>query len=490
MGIREEIFRQFNQGNGEWKQFIKSIRISNIHGWQGQEIRFDYPVVAIVGENGIGKSTILKSAVCAYRNKRNKDFYPSKMFVKTRWDEDALRGASIEYRVRQGNEERILKWKKTKDWGFTPKSKKPERNVFFLDISRTLPKDAAAGYAKIAMTATSELGEGTNLNETAIKDLSYVLGYEYSNARFVGTNVNTNREIGLLTRDCGEISQFHQGAGEDSMLDMFKLLQEIPSYSLLVIDEVENSLHPQAQRRFINLLLKMSKDKKLQIILSTHSPFVLEELPEKARIMLLRLSGPKEIVYEVSSRYALSTIDENPHPELYVFVEDEEATALFWEIMKRYSEKYTEYAQRLLVKAVGSYSVVKTLDDLAKNGRLPYPAVGIIDGDQKDVCPNCLSLPGNLAPEIMVFRGLKSLNWNRLDERFGIGAGNLFSILDNTVLLPDHHEWTSFLGDKTKKSKDIVWSIMVEEWCEQCLSEEDAHCFIESVEDGFARLLG
>lgn len=33
-----EISRQFNQGDGEWKQFIKSIKISNIHGWTGHEV--------------------------------------------------------------------------------------------------------------------------------------------------------------------------------------------------------------------------------------------------------------------------------------------------------------------------------------------------------------------------------------------------------------------------------------------------------------------
>lgn len=97
-----EIFRQFNHGRGEWKQFIKSIKISNIHGWNGQEVLFDFPVVAIVGENGIGKSTFLKAAACAYANKSGQTFYPAKMFVRTRWDEADLSHATIEYKVRQG----------------------------------------------------------------------------------------------------------------------------------------------------------------------------------------------------------------------------------------------------------------------------------------------------------------------------------------------------------------------------------------------------
>ena len=481
MGEIQEIMRQFNHGEGEWQQFIKSIKVSNLHGWTGQEITFRFPVVAIVGENGIGKSTFLKAAVCAYENNRGKTFYPSNMFISTRWDASALAGAEIVYKVRIGNQEKVLRWRKTNDWGFSPKGKKPRRNVYFLDISRTLPLDATAGYAKIAKTAATEVGNETVLTSESIHDLSYVLGQQYNNARFVGTNVNTSREVGLLTKSYGEISQFHQGAGEDSILDIFKLLQDIPNQSLLIIDEVENSLHPQAQRRFIRYLLKLSRKKKLQIILSTHSPFVLEELPPVGRIMLMQLSDKKDVIYEVSTNFALSTIDDIGHPELFAFVEDEEAEALFWEIVKLHQENYDEICKRIAVKPVGSYSVVNTLNSLSKQGKLPNEGFGIVDGDKRTECPDCLGFPGTQAPERQVLLDLKEKGWNNLDSRFGVGAGNLFKHLNDATLLDDHHEWTAYIGDKIKKSKDSVWSILIEEWCKQCLGEETVTNFIGAI---------
>lgn len=486
MGEIQEIFRQFNQGNGEWKQFVKSIKITNIHGWNGQKIEFRFPVVAVVGENGIGKSTFLKSAVCAYKNKNSKDFYPSKMFMSTQWDETAMSGATIEYEIRQGDVHKNLKWKKTSDWGFTPKKSKPERNVYFLDISRTLPLDATAGYAKIAMTSNAETGNGSELNEDSICEISYVLGQNYTNARFTGTNVDANREVGLLTKDCGEISQFHQGAGEDSILDTFKLLQDIPPQSLLVIDEIENSLHPQAQRRFVQYLLKLSRRKKIQIILSTHSPFVLEELPAAARIMLVKLSDRKDIIYDVSSEYALSTIDEREHPEIYIHLEDEEAVTFFWEILKKDNERYDEFSKKISTRIVGSCSVVNTLNDLARQNKLPYKSISIVDGDKKEEYPNCIGLPGHRAPEKMVFEDLKARDWERLNERFGIGAGSLYQYFNDAMLLPDHHEWTTYVGDRVKKSKDNVWSIMVEEWCKQCLETEESNEFIRKISEYLA----
>lgn len=480
-----QIMNKFRNGssNSEWKNFIESIKITNIHGWTGQEVQFRFPVVAIVGENGIGKSTFLKAAACAYKNTSGKTFYPSNMFVSTRWDETALTDATIEYKVRLGNQDRSLRWRKSKDWGFSPKKEKPERNVFFLDISRTLPLDATAGYAKIAKLANSEAGTETALTPESIEKLSYVLGQSYTNARFVGTDVNVDRKIGLLTKNYGEISQFHQGAGEDSILDLFKLLQDIPQQSLLIIDEVENSLHPQAQRHLVRYLLSLARKKKLQIILSTHSPFVLDELPPVARIMLIQLSDKKEIIYDVSTNFALSTIDDKSHPDLYVFLEDEESISLFCGILRKAEKQYSDLSKKISTRAIGSATVVEQLDKLSKKKLLPYKTLCIVDGDQSDENSSCLALPGQKSPEEQIFRDLKSKNWDNLDNRFGIGAGSLFKYLDDAMLNPDPHTWPEHVGDCIKESKDVVWNIMIRAWCEQCLDPKVANQFIEKVAD-------
>lgn len=490
MRALEELLKKYENGAENWQNFLKSIKITNVHGWNGQEIEFKFPIVAIVGENGIGKSTFLKAAVCAYQNKNGKTFYPSKMFMSTKWDKDGLDGALIEYKVKLGNTERLLKWKKTKDWGYAPKKNKPQRNVFFLDISRTLPLDATAGYAKIAMNANSEAGREIVLEQDSITDLSYVLGQSYSKGRFINTDIDESKEVGLLKKKYGEISQFHQGAGEDTILDVFRLLQEIPEQSLLVIDEVENSLHPQAQRRFVKYLMKCALKKKLQIILSTHSPFVLEELPPKSRIMLQQLSDQKNIVYGVSTKYALNIIDDIEHPEMYIHVEDKEAEKLFLNIIKTDKDIYEELIKKIVVQPVGSCTVVKTLNDLASDSKLPYDSISIVDGDSSKECPRCMSLPGNLAPEKMVFSDLKSKNWNKLDERFGIGAGSLFKYLEDAMLIPDHHNWTTYVGDKIKESRDTVWDILTDEWCKQCLSEKEKNDFIQEIKskcDSFSK---
>ena len=73
-----EIIKISNQFQaGAWPQFLEMLEINGLRGWTGQSINFNFPVVAIVGENGSGKSTALKVAACAYENKvASKIYYP------------------------------------------------------------------------------------------------------------------------------------------------------------------------------------------------------------------------------------------------------------------------------------------------------------------------------------------------------------------------------------------------------------------------------
>lgn len=101
-------------------------------------------------------------------------------------------------------------------------------------------------------------------------------------------------------------------------------------------------------------------------------------------------------------------------------------------------------------------------------------SIAIVDGDKINECSNCqIGLPGQKAPEKQVIEDLKAINWQNLDGRFGIGAGILFQVLQEAVLEPDHHDWTTYIGNHIKQSKSYVWSVLVEEWCKQCLDTDE-----------------
>lgn len=109
-----------------------------------------------------------------------------------------------------------------------------------------------------------------------------------------------------------------------------ELLQaDLPRYGLVLIDEIESSLHPRAQRRLIRDLSEQCRQRELQIILSTHSPYILEELPPQARMYILKSQGLRKVMTGVSPEFALTKMDDDVYPECDCYVEDGNSK-IFW----------------------------------------------------------------------------------------------------------------------------------------------------------------
>src|SRR5947209_8695766 len=85
-----------------WPQRLESIEIHGLRGWQGQRVDFKFPIVAICGENGSGKSTILQCAASVYAMPEGQSWFASDFFPDTAWD--AITNATIKYTIRQGQE--------------------------------------------------------------------------------------------------------------------------------------------------------------------------------------------------------------------------------------------------------------------------------------------------------------------------------------------------------------------------------------------------
>ena len=52
----------------DYGKYLRSMRINRARGLTGAEVRFDFPVTALIGPNGGGKSTVLVAAACASGN--------------------------------------------------------------------------------------------------------------------------------------------------------------------------------------------------------------------------------------------------------------------------------------------------------------------------------------------------------------------------------------------------------------------------------------
>jgi predicted ATPase len=68
--IRDSVIRDLLEKvrKQNYQQYLVAIRLEKIRRFQGAQITFDFPVTALIGPNGGGKSTVLNAAACAYTN--------------------------------------------------------------------------------------------------------------------------------------------------------------------------------------------------------------------------------------------------------------------------------------------------------------------------------------------------------------------------------------------------------------------------------------
>jgi predicted ATPase len=458
---------KWQQGDGRWPKRLEWLEINNIRGWTGQRFEMRFPIMAVVGENGAGKSTILQAAASVYsQGDLKSERYASDFFPDTAWDR--IRDASIAYSVREGDHRRQGSIRKPTDrWRGNPERR--ERHVDYVDLSRIQPVSARLGYVKLANPAYSEISAIEFANDRLAR-VSEIMGRPYDSARMAWVEDAPTRLVPVLEHWGSSYSGFHQGAGETTVAEL--LQTDMLPTSLVLIDEIESSLHPRAQRRLIRDLADKCRDLELQIILTTHSPYVLEELPLEARAYIVggRRNEDRQIVYGVSPEFAMTRMDESSHPEVEVYVEDSRAERLVVEVLAAHEPSYVSRCQ---VIPYGAASVGQSLGQMVADGRFPRPSCVFLDADRAE-SPGCHLLPGDDAPERVVFEQLQEREWGGIATRLGRAFADVADALGRTMTMGDHHEWVRSAASALTLDSDTLWQAMTADWATSCLSAEEA----------------
>lgn len=60
---------------GDFPKHLEWIELDGVRGWTGQRTDFNFPIVAICGENGAGKSTIIQAVASIYESTTEDKFF-------------------------------------------------------------------------------------------------------------------------------------------------------------------------------------------------------------------------------------------------------------------------------------------------------------------------------------------------------------------------------------------------------------------------------
>ena len=249
----------------------------------------------IGGGNASGKSTVLFAAACAYRvpGAGVKDFVPSTLFPdyrpKVGAREDPKQEIVIEFDYSTPDGRRSMRWRRTKGWNRSFLGRKnatqPERPVYLRTLSNLSNPSEVRGV--LSMSRLSSAPRETPLTASQIAFAQQMLPFRYAEVVNLSSTSGTKNLLFAAQERGAEYSELHMAAGERAILRLSRDIAQLEG-ALVLIDEVEAGLHPWVQQLLMLQLQQLALRNDLQVVVTTHSPVVLDSVPAHGRIFLER----------------------------------------------------------------------------------------------------------------------------------------------------------------------------------------------------------
>ncbi|WP_454745908.1 ATP-dependent nuclease [Ciceribacter selenitireducens] len=378
-----------------YDKYLKSMKIT-ARAFTNEELRFDFPVTAVIGTNGGGKSTVLGAAALAYKETKPRNFFP-----KSNVGDNSMANWRIDYVAI--DRRRDSKSGFSRNAHFTSskwrRDEPLEREVLFFPIQRTVPAAEQTRFKKYIGMNKLKSAIITDLNEDVKKYSGAILGKDLSGYKSARKDKKDKDSIFLGEQKSKDFSQFHFGAGEASIIEMVSKIVAASDYSLILIEEIENGLHPVAVRKMTEFLIQMAIDKNLQVIFSTHSEDAIDILPPEAIWACVEGRALQGKLTIESLRAITGSVEKSQ----VIFVEDEFAIDLVTEIIRQNVAAALSAVE--IHKAGGYPYVCQVTDHHNKNPSIKSTAYAVVDGDQDQVddeVKNIYCLPEGI-PESVVY---------------------------------------------------------------------------------------
>lgn len=173
------------------------------------------------------------------------------------------------------------------------------------DKTRDSIDEKVTKIEELLISINNELSESVQKNKSKLQDLIYMLEDKHDiHLNFSDADVNINTDYGnipyeiLLGEEDYKLSLENWGSGTqnrtlilNSIFHAKNVIEqdgESKITPLLIIEEPESFLHPSAQADFGRILQDLSKKLEVQVIVTTHSPYLLSHHNPNSNILIKR----------------------------------------------------------------------------------------------------------------------------------------------------------------------------------------------------------
>lgn len=437
---------------------IKQIKIINFRGLNDCTVAFGERITAICGKNGTSKSTILGIAaqmfnfetdytkqpvvdLKKYKSLAGKPF--SSQFsehFRLSSTHDTPSSMNVDVSIYDGAEEKDLDKLKLglylRSNHSSPRatvrnntttngasdSRKVTHPVIYLSMKRLTPVPDRQKYT------VSDIDNYMTENKSEFISLSsYILGVRGSNALTKTGGTINSMVVSGVKYDHQSVSVGEDNLGQilQAIFSFRKLKAEYPDYhgGMLLIDEIDAGLFPAAQRRLLEKMTSLSKELNLQIIFTTHSPEVINNIARLSKndgtnyklAYLTNTYGKLEVKEDYTwadikldlFNETVQSSDKDKLQRVNVFFEDKENFDFFTALVTRRDVNKLLNLHKDITLGCKNY-----LQLLSKKVPGFYKsAVIVLDGDVKDSkYENVVKLPKELPPDQLIFEFLYNLD--------------------------------------------------------------------------------
>ena len=338
-----------------------SIKIKNIKGIV--ELTYKLPassgVYLLTGANGTGKTTLLSAL------NRMGD---NQAFAQNFSEEQTIPGQhSIEYTI---DEQSVTYQRKNQRWTPSPRSQSKLIEGYKYHKTYFL---TATGLRLYQQSNINLEGQRYNVSEGMISSLNTIFSTErFSQLKYIKVRdirgrqrvLHRNNKLYILKDPSGKwYSELSFSLGERMVLNALDYISDIPSQSMLLIDEIELALHPIAQILFYNYLEEKAREKNIVIIISTHSATLIKRA-KKIQYLEKNDEGYITMIDNIRSAYVLKdlSIESDNNPDYLFFVEDIMAKEYLTKVLEALDKK-DRHLTNICIKVipVGPYEQVLNL---------------------------------------------------------------------------------------------------------------------------------
>lgn len=356
------------------QQKIDSLHIDKLKGLEGFDISFeDKNITAIFGENGCGKSTVLHALACFYRaeDPNAETNYFTRFFKKV--GGAAWAGSKMTAQFTINDISSTIVYEKAADRWKPRINQRLQRNTYYIGIDSCVPSIEKETVTKTSYSMnTTEDVANKNL---IIRAASQIMGRCYED--YAKPHCGKRKYKKVNVRGGIQYTSLSMGAGEQRIFTILDKIYSAPEYSLILVDELDLTMHTTAFMRLLDIMVSVARERKLQIVFTTHR----EEIASRTDINIRHIWKPanqnQSLCLNQTNPMCIYRLNGTIQKPYEVYVEDDLAEAIVNSVLRE--EKILNYVK--VIRFGDASNAFSVAAGLHIQGQLSDKQLIIIDGD-------------------------------------------------------------------------------------------------------------